>query len=97
RVWSGAGWMPRHLLAVLLYRLRGHDQRARMRDVIDERAKRILQHHSYRVLIDHVGVVDHHIQALPLQMVLGIAGAVETELHRLRVERRAVMERDALT
>ena len=67
-----------------------------MRDVVDECAERIFQHHLDRVVIHHIGVVDHHVEALPLQVVLRIAGAVEAELHRRRVERRAVVERDAL-
>ena len=67
-----------------------------MRDVVDEGAERIFQHHLHRVVVHHIGVVDHHIQALPLQVVLRIAGAIEAELHRRGVERRAVMERHAL-
>ena len=67
-----------------------------MRDIVDEGAERVFQHHLHRVVVHHVGVVDHHVEALPLQVVLRIAGAIEAELHRRRVERRPVVERHAL-
>ena len=60
----------------------GDDQRAGMRDVVDEGAERIFQHHPHRVIVHRIGVIDHHIQALPLQVVLWIAGAIEARLHR---------------
>ena len=93
---AGAGGMAGEILAPLRDQLRVDDHRAGMGEVGGESAERVFQRDLDRVGINHIGVVDHHIDRLPLEVVGRIAATVETEFHHTGIERRAVGETDAV-
>jgi hypothetical protein len=92
----GAGGMAGEFLAPLFDELGVDDLCAGMGEVVGEGAKRIFQRHLHRIVVNHVGVVDHHVDALPLEVVGGIAAAIKAEFHRRGVEWRAIGKFHAL-
>ena len=92
----GAGGVAGEILAPLRHQLGVDDHRAGMRQIGREGAERIFQRHLHRVRVHHIGVVDHHKQRLPLQVVGRIAAAVEAEFHHAGIKRGAIGEADAM-
>ncbi len=63
-----------------------------MRQDIDKRGERLFQGNFDRRRVDHFGAGDIFIQVIALEAIFRIAGAVQVNLHRLRIEVCPVLE-----
>ena len=63
-----------------------------MRQNINKGRERLFQGNFYRCRIDGLGAGNIFIEVVALEAVFRVAGAVEVNLHRLRVEIGAILE-----
>ncbi|MEJ2358966.1 MAG: hypothetical protein P8Y13_12950 [Deinococcales bacterium] len=83
-------------LAVLLDGRRADDAAGRVREGVEHRAERLAQGELHLVLGEHVDALDDTVEAPAPELVGRVLDPVEVGLDRLGVERRAVLEGDAL-
>ena len=63
-----------------------------MGQIVDKGRERLFQGHFHRGRIDDFGAGNAFEQVVALKMVIRIAGAIEVDLHRVRIEVRAILE-----
>ena len=93
---TGAGWVPAIVSAELPYGARGVHDPAPVGEHVEPRTPRPLQVEADPVLAQHVDRVDHRHGGAGGGHRRGIENALDVELDRLGIERRAVVEADAL-
>ena len=93
---AGAHGVEHDVLAVLLERGGGNHDRGGMRELVDEGRERRLQGDLGGEVVDHFGLGDVGIQAVPLQLVFRVGNAVEVDFDGFGVEVGAVVELHAL-
>ena len=100
---TGARRIPAEIGAVLLHRVGRDDQPGRIGEVRQERRVGSVERELDGVLVDRLGVLDGGEEEREREgsgVVVGVVlveHPVEVELDRLRVERRAVVEADAVS